>query len=216
MTGRSLQSGSRWLLAIAGIILVLAALVVVRGIGGGGPALSGTRLDGRAAPEFALIDHRGQTVRLSDFRGRAVALTFIYTNCPDVCPLTAENLRVAYELLPAEARNRVALVAVTLDPARDSQQALQEFTAIHRLTDNPAWFALRGDAATLEQIWQAYGIYPGTSEATLGSLDMPMAGGGMGHTDGIYFVDPEGRERAFMRSSAMPQEIAANLAAMLG
>lgn len=205
---------------VAGILLVSVALLVTRVVGGSEPTLTGTQLDGRLAPDFTLTDYRGQTVSLGDFRGHAVALTFIYTHCPDVCPLVAENLRVAYELLPEKTRASVSLLAVTVDPARDTQQALQEFTAIHRLTDNPNWFALRGDPAMLREIWRNFGIYPGASPATASSIDADQEsytphGGGDGHTDGIYFIDPEGREQVFLRSSAMPQEIADNLAALL-
>jgi protein SCO1/2 len=176
--------------------------------------LIGTELDGRLAPDFTLTDHRGQDVRLTDFRGKAVVLTFVYTSCPDICPLIAENLRIAHELLPEDARDDVALLAVSLDPARDTPRALRDFSAVHRLADNPSWFALRGDPAALQQVWQDYGMYPGTGPATPGS-SIATTGGGEGHTDGIYLIDPEGRERVFMRSSATSQEIAGNLAALL-
>lgn len=202
-------------LAVAAVLLGTAAMLVVRAVGGGAPALVGTDLGARPAPDFALTDHRGRTVRLSDFRGKAVALTFIYTNCPDVCPLTTENLRTAYELLPAATRDDVRLVAVTLDPARDTPQALREYSAVHRLADNPHWFALRGDPPTLERVWRDYGVYPGTDHAAHGSYGTPAVGGGEGHTDALYLIDPAGRERVFMRSAATPQEIAANLAALL-
>ena len=118
-------------------------------------------------------------------------------------------------LLPENARDDVALLAVTLDPARDTPQALQEFSAIHGLADNPQWFALRGDPVTLAQVWRDYGIYPGTNHATPTEHSTPIVGGGEGHTDGLYVIDRKGRERAFLRSSATPQEIAANLAALL-
>jgi protein SCO1/2 len=202
-------------LAGAGILLGAAVLLVVFVVSRSAPALSGTTLDGRAAPDFTLIDQHGRTVSLRDFRGKAVALTFIYTHCPDVCPLTAENLRTAYELLPEAARDDVALVAITLDPARDTQQALQQFSATHGLADNPHWFALRGDPKALSQIWDDYGIYPGVILATPEGTSMPALGGGEGHTDGLYIIDPEGRERAFLRSSATPLDIAGNLVALL-
>lgn len=64
-------------------------------------------------------------------------------------------------------------------------------------------------------MWRDYGIYPGTNSATPAGVGTPTAGGGEGHTDGIYFIDPEGRERVFTRSTTTPQEIAANLAALL-
>ncbi len=203
-------------LTVAAVLVVVAALLATRAIGGGEPALIGTDLGKQPAPEFTLTDHRGQTVRLSDLRGKAVVLSFIYTNCPDVCPLLTENLRVASELLPENARDDVALLAVSLDPTRDTQQALQEFTAIHRLANNPNWFALRGDAAMLQRVWRDYGIFPGRSPATPGLQTPDGVGGGEGHTDAFYLIDGEGRERVLMRSSATPQEIAANLTALLG
>lgn len=199
----------------AGVLLIAAMLLAVRVIGSGEAALIGTDLGKQPAPDFTLTDHRGETVRLSDVRGKAVVLTFIYTNCPDVCPLTAENLRIASELLPEAAQDDVALFAVSLDPARDTPWALQDFTAVHRLADNPNWFALGGNPAVLQQVWQAYGVYPGTSPPTPEGVGTGMVGGGEGHTDAIYFIDPEGRQRAFMRSTATPREIAANLMALL-
>jgi protein SCO1/2 len=200
------------LLAAAAVLLIAAALFVTGVLGGQAP-LTGTDLGQQPAPDFMLTDHRGQHVRLSDLHGKAVALTFIYTNCPDICPLVAENLRVALEILPEDTRSDVALLAVTLDPERDTQQALQGFTAIHRLANTPNWFALRGDPATLAQVWRDYGIFPGLSSTS--DDGTPTVGGGMGHTDAIYLIDPEGRERVFLRSSVTPQEIADNLAALV-
>ena len=57
---------------------------------------------GEIAPDFTLTDQHGETVRLSDMQGAAVALAFIFTTCPDVCPAIAAQLRAAWdELEPA-------------------------------------------------------------------------------------------------------------------
>lgn len=214
-----LRRQSPLLLALVFAVLVAAALGLARAMGDGEPDLTGTDLGRQPAADFALTDQRGQTVRLSDFRGQAIVLTFIYTSCPDVCPLIAENLRVAYEILPVDARDDVALLAVTVDPARDTQAALEQFSELHRLADNPSWHALRGDPDTLERVWQDYGVYPGTGDATPTSVhahgtpepETPSAGGGVGHTDAIYIIDAEGRLRVFLRSNATPQVVAENL-----
>ena len=202
-------------LAAAGLVLIAVAFLVTRVAGGRAPALSGTELGQQPAPDFALVDQRGQTVRLHDFSGKAVVLTFIYTHCPDVCPRTAESLRAADELLSTDARDRVAFLAVTVDPARDTLQALEQFSALHGLADNPRWFTLRGDPAALARVWGDYGIDPGRIAATPDGSTTLDAGGGLGHTDAIYFIDPAGNERVFMRSSATPQQIAGNLTALL-
>lgn len=208
-------AGRRLALGLAGILLLGVALAALGIVSGSEPTLTGTDLGGRPAPDFTLTDHRGRAVSLSDVRGRVVVLTFIYTRCPDVCPILARNLRVAYDLLPEEARDNVAFLAVTMDPTRDTQQALTEFTATHGWADNPDWFALGGEPAALEQVWRAYGIYPGRHLGTPDGLGTPAAGGGAGHTDAIYLIDPDGRERVFLRSSATPQEIADNVVALL-
>lgn len=201
----------RWLpLLVAGALLVPLALWAVRqGVSRWDePALIGTDLGRAPAPDFTLTDQRGQTVRLRDLRGQVVALTFIYTSCRDVCPLVAENLRAAYEMLPAGAREDVALLAVTVDPARDSTAALQAFSERHQLADSPGWHALRADRSTLEGVWRDYGIYPG--------LPRSSGEGGEGHTDAIYLIDREGRERVLLRSAATdPETLADNLMALL-
>lgn len=198
-------------------VILLGAREAVRYISEEELTLTGTELDGQEAPGFRLTDHRGQSVQLSDFRGRAVALTFIFANCTDVCPLTAINMGAAYELLPENRRDEVAFLAVTVDPARDTQEALEAFSAQFDLASNPSWFALRGDTATLAPVWQSYGVNPGTEMATPGQHGDhgTEPGGGNGHTDAIYLIDPEGRERVFMRSSANAEDIASNLLALL-
>lgn len=207
-TGHPLRG--RWLPWLVVALLLSLGLWAVRQVdsGWGEPTLIGTKLDRQSAPDFTLIDQRGQVVRLSDLRGQVVALTFIYTSCPDVCPLVAANLRAAHEMLPERAREDVALLAVTVDPARDSMATLQAFSEQHQLADNPSWHALRGDPSTLEGVWRDYGIYPGLPRAS--------GEGGEGHTDAIYLIDRDGRERVLMRSSSTdPETLASNLAALV-
>jgi protein SCO1/2 len=198
-------------MAVAAAILLLSSAC-----GGGTAKLVGTDLGKTASPDFTLTDQRGETVRLEDLRGKAVALTFIYTHCPDVCPLTAQNFRAAYDLLGQKAQGKVALLAVTVDPARDTTQALQAFSAAHGLADNPTWHALRGDPATLQAVWDAYGIDPGAMMDEDQHGGATPVGGGSGHTDAIYLIDPQGRQRVLMHSDLKVRDLAANLKALAG
>ncbi|HEU0113149.1 MAG TPA: SCO family protein [Thermomicrobiales bacterium] len=194
----------RFALAMLPIVIVLAGC-------GGSSGLTGTDLGHHPAPDFTLTDQRGQTVRLSALRGSVVALTFIYTSCPDICPATAEHFREAYARLSAPTRARVALLAVTVDPERDDQAALAAFSAQHGLAANPNWHALGGSRAALEPIWRAYGVDPGAMVMTPGS---PMAAGISGtlaHTDAVYLIDPQGRERVLLRSDLDPAALALDL-----
>lgn len=196
------QSSPRliWLLLGVVVALVIAIAAVVLWPGNE-TRLTGTDLGAQVAPDFTLTDQRGETVSLADLEGKAVALTFIYTSCPDVCPLIAEKLRWAYDALPEDQRDDVALLAVTVDPETDTAEALTAFSEAHHLADNPNWHALRGDRATLEAVWMAYGVYGGSS--------------GMGHTDAVYVIDPAGQERVFMRSDFEAEALVHNLKAVL-
>ncbi len=211
--------------ALVGIVLLVALLTGC----GGSPARFGIALDGRPAPDFTLTDQRGDIVALSDLPGKAVALTFIYTNCPDICLLTAQHLRQAYETLPASTRDRVALVAVTVDPGHDTPARLSAFTREQGLSGIPTWYALTGQPDDLKEVWQAYGIDPGTmllrsaqhqhvtaDENIAASPAAPGDVATLAHTDAVYLIDPNGRERAFGRSDADASALANTLAELTG
>lgn len=143
------------LLAIViGMFLVIAACSEE-------PELIGTDMESQEAPPFTLIDHRGNTVEKSDLHGKAVAMTFIFTNCPDVCPLIINRMSVAYEQLPDDKRDGVAMVAVTVDPERDDPETMADYLQSRSVPDPDNWYGLTGDIETLEPIWEAYFVTPG-------------------------------------------------------
>jgi protein SCO1 len=143
-----------------GAITILAALALVLA-SCREPDLIGTDMERQPAPPFTLTDQREQSVSLADLEGQAVALTFIFTNCPDVCPLIVNRMKTAYEELPERVRDDVALVAITVDPERDTPEVMREYTERQGLGDNANWYALTGDLATLQDIWRAYYVAPG-------------------------------------------------------
>ncbi len=118
----------------------------------------GTRLtSGDPATPFELTDQFGQTVSLSDYDGKVVLLTFLYTNCPDVCPIVTSQLRKTHEML-GDAANEVAFVAISVDPERDSVEEAHAFSDDWDMTDN--WAFLVGDEEELSPIWKAYYLDP--------------------------------------------------------
>ena len=177
--------------------------------------LSGTQLDGRLAPDFALTDQHGAAISLSDFRGNAVALAFIFTTCPDICPLIASQMRAAWDLLPADRRDRVTFMGVTVDPERDTPETLQAFSARYDLDAVPGWHALTGSRPELEAVWASYGI-ESTEIADEVERHINGAAGvaSIRHTDAIYVIDGEGKQRAFLRSNVDPQDLANDLRAL--
>src|SRR6266705_3576955 len=94
------------------VVLVIAVLGLrnsIRGTATNNPGtsqsgLQGTNLEGVPAPDFHLKDQLGKPISLSQFKGKPVVLTFLYTHCPDVCPLTADKLHVAMQNLDNDAQ----------------------------------------------------------------------------------------------------------------
>jgi protein SCO1/2 len=194
------------------LIAIGAAPFVLSGCIGGDAKLTGTDLSKIPAPDFTLLDHRGQVVQLSALHGKTVVLTFIFTNCPDICPVTASNMRETYEQLSAELKEKVALIAITVDPPRDTAQALERFSEMFDLQDVPQWHALTGTRAELEPVWVSYGIDPG---AVTEEVESHTTGSGrpyqLSHTDAVYLIDPEGRKRVLLRSSFDPEALARDI-----
>jgi len=86
------------------------------------PKLAGTELGATDAPDFTLTDGvSGRSVSLSAQRGQVVALTFLYTTCPDVCPLTASRFRAAQDSLASDAARAGSPTAVTSKPMEERQ-----------------------------------------------------------------------------------------------
>ena len=164
--------------------------------------LVGTDLGTAPAPDFTLTDGiSGRAIRLGDQQGRLIALTFLYTRCPDVCPLTAETLRQAQKQLSSADADQVLFVAVTIDPEHDTPAVVQAFAAAHGLERNFAY--LVGSTAQLRSVWSAYGI------RVVADPTNP------GHSDAIYLIDRKGRERALVHSDIGATDLLADLRLLL-
>jgi protein SCO1 len=120
-----------------------------------------------ATPQFALRDSTGRLVRLSQFRGKAVLLTFIYDHCPDACPLIVANLHTALLKL-GPAASKLQIVAVSVDPRGDTPATVKAFLATHEMTGRMEY--LIGSFRELAPVWRAYGVQvqgsPGTREVS--------------------------------------------------
>lgn len=109
----------------------------------------------KLAPALALRNYTGQSVHLSALRGKAVLVTFVYTHCPDVCPLMVSKLAAAQRQLGPEARN-LQIIAVTVDPKNDTPRAVTQFLAARGATGRMDY--LIGSVAQLLPVWKAWGI----------------------------------------------------------
>lgn len=195
------------------------------------PAFRGTTLDPpRETQDFALRDQFGAPVRLSDFRGRPVVLTFLYTFCPDVCPLVTANLHRTYDLLDGAAAH-VVLLAVTVDPKRDTVQRIHEYSRQTGMLDR--WHFLTGDAKALRPIWDYYWVgdvrlervgsaadnaRPSKIEGASEAERSARAGSGrytVQHTAPVHLIDKQGKIRAVYGSTFRPAELAHDIEVLL-
>ena len=172
---------------IRAVVLALFCALVISACGE--DRLLGTELEKNMAPDFTLTDGvSGNSVTLSSLRKNTVALAFLYTRCPDVCPLTAGQFRAAQRSLGDDA-SKVEFVAVSVDPEGDTPAAVREFSSLHDLSER--WHYLIGPRPQLEAVWALYGIGSFTSSGARA----------VEHNDAIYLIDGRGRERAILHSS---------------
>jgi protein SCO1/2 len=197
-------------LSVIAAIVVIALVAAVYGIikaTSGSATLSGTDLGGTPAPGFTLTDQNGATVSLQQLRGRPVALAFMYTHCPDVCPLTAEKMRQAAQVLGDRA-NAVVWLGVSVDPAGDTPDAAKQFAATHGLAGRLRF--LMGTRAQLLPVWKAYFLVADESANT-------PANQVADHTGAVYLIDKQGRERVYLDSAFDPvKQLAPDLRSLLG
>jgi protein SCO1/2 len=89
---------------------------------------------GKAAPDFTLEDAEGRAVALQDLRDKVVVLHFVYTSCPDVCPLHAERIAEIQEMVnQTPMRELVQFVTVATDPEHDTPEVMRDYGPAHGL-----------------------------------------------------------------------------------
>jgi cytochrome oxidase Cu insertion factor (SCO1/SenC/PrrC family) len=183
-----------WALAIALLVAVAAGFVLLRPsatsssapratpTSSGSPAAFGfSRLVGRQAPEFSLLDQFGHLHRVSSFRGRGVLLTFVSSRCRNICPLIASLLLRTQHLLGPRSRH-TELVAVNANPRYTSVRDVLRWSQTHSMTHR--WLFLTGPptgsgpVTGLASVWRSYGVV-----------------GGGAHTTIVFVIDPRGRIR---------------------
>jgi protein SCO1/2 len=154
------------------------------------------------APDFTLRDQRGRVVRLARQRGKVVMITFLYTHCPDACPLAATHINDALGSL-GPRRDDVVVLAVSVDPKGDTPSAVGRFVRLHRL--RPQFHYLTGSARALGRVWRLYNV----SSVRRGGPDVD-------HTLYILVLDRSGKTRVLFDSLARPTAMAHDVRLLLG
>lgn len=139
----------------------------------------------------------------SDFRGKIVVISFIYTHCPDICPLTTNNLQHLQDSLKLEKIQNVELVSLTFDPTRDTPNVLKKYAEIRGI-DFSNWNFLTGTRTSTDTILNEMDVryFPGDSSyMPNGELTYYIT-----HTDKVALMDKNGRVRKFYRGNSLVAE----------
>lgn len=133
--------------------------------------------------DFTLTDHNGQPRKLSEFRGKPVAVYFGYTHCPDVCPTTLAELAQSMRELGPQA-DQVQVLFITIDPARDTQALLKSYAPAF----DPRFIGLTGSPAQIASV-------AGQFRALYRRQDNANGDYTMDHSAGAYLLDRDGALR---------------------
>jgi protein SCO1 len=118
---------------------------------------------GDSVPDFRLTDQNQQAVSLSQFRGKIVALTFIYTRCPlpDYCVRLSNNFGVLQRRFKSRMGRDLVLLTVVIDPVHDQPAELNSYARTWK-ADPRSWHFLTGPAADIQRICRGFDIsfYP--------------------------------------------------------
>ena len=153
----------RLLLALVLVALFALAATVLAAGGDGeaeGPTSGGSRFEGAVmprgvrAPDFSLRDQDGDPVSMRGLRGRPVVVTFLYTHCEDTCPLQAQTVRGALDLLGHD----VPALAVAVDPPNDTQASARAFLSKQRVIGRMRF--VLGSRELLKPLWDGFHIRP--------------------------------------------------------
>ena len=156
------------------------------------------------ARDFTLPDASGQQRSLKDFAGKVVVVFFGYTQCPDVCPTSLQELAEVKKLLGADGE-RLQGIFVTLDPERDKPEMLKAYME----SFDPSFVALRGTPEQTAAIAKDFKIfYKKVEGPTPESYTLD-------HSAGSYVYDPAGRLRVYERYGVGPQVLAADVRMLL-
>lgn len=160
---------------------------------------------GEEVPEFSLVNQEGQTIKLSDFRGKAVVLTFFYTRCPlpTFCPLMSKNFALLQKELLQDIPGQFQLISITIDPEFDRPRVLKAYAASYAKTQE-SWCFVTGPIEQVDLLADRFGLI------------REKEGGLITHNLVTALLSPEGRlVQIWKRNEWTPSEVRNRLKEML-
>ncbi|TDO95947.1 SCO family protein [Marinomonas balearica] len=153
-----------------------------------------TRLGG----DFTLMTSEG-TVSLSDFPDKMKLVFFGYTHCPDICPLTLANVKVALKQLPDNLRSQIQTIFISVDPKRDTPEHLSQYVRFF----DPHFIGATDTQENIDKVVKQYGAF-------YRFVDMPDSSMGysVDHSAQLYLIGKDNQIKEYLFHDSSSEEIA--------
>ena len=114
---------------------------------------------GQPVPDFSLTDQRRRQVRLNDFKGKVIALNFVYTRCalPDYCFRLTNNFGTLQKRYKDRLGQDLVLMTITFDPTHDQPETLSEYARTWK-ADPDHWHFLTGASPDVQRVCDLFGV----------------------------------------------------------
>lgn len=173
---------------LAATLLLSAALLPVAGfahipIPPKEPIEIGRRMVNTAVSDFKLTDQDGRPFQFAAARGKVILVTFVFTTCPDVCPLFTANFAAIQRQLEGRKVKDYLMLTITTDPERDSAAVLKDYAGRFK-ADFKHWSFLTGTRAELSKVWKFFGVNVTKTKS-----------GQVQHTSFTTLIDRQGKRR---------------------
>jgi protein SCO1/2 len=139
---------------------------------------------------YAFLNQDSAAVNFPEIiKGKITVMGFIYTHCPDICPMTTHNMVLTEERLIEDGIDDVLFVALSFDPERDSPEVLTKFAEIRGINfDN--WIFLTGDKKAIKDLLRRFDVRAIPTDSTF--FEDGTNSYSMMHTDRISLINNKG------------------------
>ena len=140
-------------------------------------------------PDTVLTDHNGSEFKFSELKGKVVFVSYIFTNCPDICHIIGNKINILKSKLNNKGyEDKVAFVSISVDPQNDTPEVLKKH-AQHMNFDLKNWYFVTGSIGSVYKLISVAGIFPMREELKNGD------GYTIIHRDRVSLVDKNGQIR---------------------
>ncbi len=201
-----------WLIpAITAVVAGAAAIVLIvlpqlreSGASADGPAAVRTSGTAQIGGPFTLTNHRGEPVTNETFAGQPMLIYFGFTYCPDMCPATLQMWGAAFDRLPAEDAAKFQPLLISIDPERDTPEALADYVSAQVFPRN--LMGLTGTPEQVRDVARAYRVHYARVEDSESFSEYTMD-----HLSASFLMDSQGEFVEIFPHGTPPTVIAARL-----